>query len=91
MKSNMLGKDEVINDITWELEFDTKETAQKAFEELKQYFGETGGKPRLFRVKPGLASVEYESTGSDKYPDIIFHLFNDNNPEKKFKIRLFMK
>ncbi|MDB5228064.1 MAG: hypothetical protein JWN78_2257 [Bacteroidota bacterium] len=85
------GTNERLKDITLELLYEQKETAVKAYNDLVKFLTVDGFAPRMYRQRISIFSAEMTNNGSKKYPNIMFHLFNNKNADKKYKIRLFVE
>lgn len=85
------GKQKLLKDITWQLEFENKEAAFLAFTELEKYFSIAGTKHKVYKNGVSLSTAEFSNNSSSQYPHIMFVLLDNKNPEKKYKIRLFLE
>ncbi|MDB5228065.1 MAG: hypothetical protein JWN78_2258 [Bacteroidota bacterium] len=83
------GKEKLLKDITWQLEFENKEAAIQAFTELEKYFSVPGTTHKVYKTGVSLSTAEFTDHSSKQYPHIMFVLLNNRNDEKKYKIRLF--
>ena len=73
-------------DISWTLQFDKLEDAKKVFEELKNHFSHTKAITKVYTSDLALETAEFTDKTAEKFPHVMFMLFDNNNLDKHYQI-----
>lgn len=75
-----------VSDISWILQFGKPEDAKNAFDELKKNFSQTKAVSKVYTSGLALETAEFTDKTAKKYPYVMFMLFDNSNPDKRYKI-----
>jgi hypothetical protein len=79
-----------ISEIIWELQFENKDSAIMAFNELVSFLKTPTSEAKLYKTREFIKVAEISDPQSTRSKQLLFRILNNKNEEKKFKIRLFL-